>query len=127
MRSNRMKINLLVAVIMGMQVFAAAARADVLKGKLVELSSVDNMIKIQLEGASPEKAFATYKVAKDARWHVCLEDTCVVRKGVEGFRTVNEYAEFGAYGIPRRSYDVTLNVTGDVATQLEVQIVAKVH
>lgn len=125
MRNNWIRIALFAAVL-GLQVLPAAARADVLKGKLVELSSVDNMIKIQPAGAPPEKA-AAYKVASDARWHICLQDACLVRKGVEGFRTINEYAEFGAYGIPLKSYDVTLDVAGDVAKALEVQIVTKVH
>lgn len=125
MRNSWIKIALIAAAL-GLQVLPAAVQADVLKGKLVELSSVDSMIKIQPAGAPPEKA-ASYKVAGDARWHICLQDACLVRKGVEGFRTVNEYAEFGAYGIPLRSYDVTLDVTGGVAKALEVQIVTKVH
>lgn len=127
MRSNWMKMALLGAVITGMPIFSAAAQAEKLNGKLVELSSVDNSVTVQMEGAPPEKMFATYKVAEDARWHVCLEDTCVIRKGVEGFKTVNEYAEYGAYGIPHKTYDVTLNVKDKVATELEVQIVPKVH
>lgn len=127
MRSNWMKMALLGAVITGMPIFSAAAQAEKLNGKHVELSSVDNSVTVQLEGAPPEKMFATYKVAEDARWHVCLEDTCVIRKGVEGFKTVNEYAEYGAYGIPHKTYDVTLNVKDKVATELEVQIVPKVH
>ena len=127
MRSNWVKMALLGAVITGMPIFSAAAQAEKLNGKLVELSSVDNSVTVQLEGALPEKMFATYKVAGDARWHICLEDTCVIRKGIEGFKTVNEYAEYGAYGIPHKTYDVTLNVKDKVATELEVQIVPKVH
>ena len=127
MRSNWMKMALLGSVITGMPIFSAAAQAEKLNGKLVELSSVDNSVTVQLEGALPEKMFATYKVAGDARWHICLEDTCVIRKGIEGFKTVNEYAEYGAYGIPHKTYDVTLNVKDKVATELEVQIVPKVH
>lgn len=127
MRPNWMKLALLVAVITGIPIFSAATQAETLNGKLVELSSVDSTVTIQLEGAPPEKMFATYKVAGDARWHVCLQETCVIRKGAEGFRTVNEYAEYGAYGIPHKTYDVTLNVKDKVATELEVQIVSKVH
>ena len=127
MKSDWMKMALLGAVIAGMPVFSVAAQAETLNGKLVELSSVDNSVTVQLEGAPPEMMFATYKVAGDARWHICLQDTCIIRKGVEGFKTVNEYAEYGAYGIPHKTYDVTLNVKDKVATELEVQIVSKVH
>lgn len=127
MRSNWMKLAISVAAIVAMQVFSVAARADALTGKLVDLSSVDSTVTVQLEGAPVEKRFVTYKVAEGARWHICLEDSCVIKKGVDGFKTVNEYAEFGAYGIPRRTYDVTLNVKDKVATELEVQIVPKVH
>lgn len=48
------------------------------------------------------------------------------RRCAAGFRTVNEYAEYGAYGMPHKTYDVTLNVKDKVATELEVQIVSKV-
>lgn len=127
MMSNRMKLVVSVAAIVGMQGFSAAAQAETLGGKLVELSSVDSTVTVQLEGAPPGKLFTTYKVAKDARWHICLEDSCVIRKGAEGFKTVNEYAEYGAYGIPHKTYDMTLKVKDKVATELEVQIVPKVH
>lgn len=127
MISNGMKMALLVAVITGLPVFTATAQAETVHGKLIELSSVDSSVTVQLKGAPPEKSFATYKVAGNARWHVCLNDTCVIRKGVEGFKTVNEYAEFGAYGIPHKTYDVTLNVKDSVATEVEVQLVPKVH
>lgn len=127
MISNRMKLAISVVAIVGMQVFSVAAQAETLGGKLVELSSVDSTVTVQLDGAPQEKLFTTYKVANDARWHICLTDTCVIKKGVEGFRTVNEYAEYGAYGIPHKTYDVTLKVKDKVATELEVQIVPKVH
>jgi hypothetical protein len=127
MKSDWMKVALLGAVIAGTPFFSVAAQAETLNGKLIELSSVDSSVTVQLKGTSPEMMAATYKVAGDARWHICLKDTCVVRKGVEGFKTVNEYAEFGAYGIPHKTYDVMLNVKDKVATELEVQIVSKLH
>ena len=81
MISNRMKLAISVAAIVGMQVFSVAAQAETLGGKLVELSSVDSTVTVQLEGAPPEKLFTTYKVANDARWHICLKDTCIIKKG----------------------------------------------
>lgn len=79
------------------------------------------------EGAFAEKRTVTYKVADDARWHICLKEKCIDEKGVAGFRTVNEYAQFGDYGIPHKSYSILLDITGDTATALEVQIITKIH
>lgn len=126
MRSNWKKAALSM-IIVGLQVFSATVQAETLKGKLVELSSVENRITLQLEGVAPEKSIVSYHVSGDARWHICLKDSCIVRKGIEGFSTVNEYAEYGAYGIPHRTYDVAVDLKGNVATALEVQIVPKVH
>lgn len=127
MQSNWKKPALVTVLVIFIQVFATAAEAETLKGKLVELSSVENSVTLQLEQAPPAKNLVSYKVAKDARWHICLQDSCIIKKGVEGFSAVNEYAEYGAYGIPHKSYDVTLNLKDNVATGLEVQIVPKVH
>lgn len=124
MRSNRMNSALSAIVVIGLHVFPAAAQAETLKGKLVELSSVDDRVTLRLEGADTRVASA--QVSDDARWHICLKESCVIRKGVEGFRTVNEYAQYGAYGISRQAYGVTLKIRNKVATALEVQLVPNV-
>lgn len=107
--------------------FSTNADAKVVKGSLVELSSVDSWITLEVEAPSGGKQYVTYKVAKDARWHICLVKNCINKKGVEGFRTVNEYARYAEYGIPHRSYHVTVEAEGDTVNALEVQIIEKVH
>jgi len=127
MRFTLTRLAFSAVMIIGAATFSAAALAEVLTGRLIELSSVDSSITVELEGASPEKRFATYKVGADARWHICLTDRCINQRGVEGFKTVNEYAGFEAYGIPHQSYGVTLNVKDKEVKELEVQIVPRVH
>lgn len=103
------------------------AYAGLKKGMLVELSSVSKSITIEIEGSFAEKRIVTYKVADDARWHICLKEKCIDKKGVDGFRAVNEFARFGDYGIPHKTYSILLDITGDTATALEVQIITKIH
>lgn len=126
MRTKGMNTVVAMLVAIVLQAISVAAQAESLSGKLVELSSVENRVTLQLEGRA-DKDIVSYQVSGDARWHICLKDSCLIRKGVEGFKAVNEYAEYGAYGIPHKTYDVTVELKDNVATALEVQLVPKVH
>ena len=127
MKNNCMKKALLGAAIAVLPFISIAAQAETVRGKLVDLSSVENSLTIDTGAAPDKKKLTTYKVAQDAHWRVCIKDACEDKKGVDGFKAVNEYAEFGAYGIPRKTYDVTLKLKDKMATELEVQIVPKAH
>lgn len=106
---------------------AGTAYAEVIKGRLVELSSVSKSITIAMEGGPHDKKIVNYKVDDNAMWHICLKEKCIKRKGIEGYRTVNEYAQFADYGIPHDTYGIKLDVAGDKATELEVQIIPNKH
>lgn len=110
-----------------MLVFSGPAYAKIVKGQLVEMSSVDKSITIQEVATFGDQRYVTYKVSDKAKWHICLKEKCITKIGVEGYRTVNEYAQYGAYGIPHKSYGVVLDVTGELVTGLEVQIITKIH
>lgn len=125
MQSTWTQTALALGLMTGLYAFPAAA--DTLSGQLVDLSSVESRVTLQLDAPQAAKNIVSYQVAKDARWHICLQDSCIIRQGVDGFRAVNEYAEYGAYGIPHATYAVTLNLKENVATGLEVQLVPKVH
>lgn len=114
-----------IAVVIAASVFAVETKEVV--GQLVSLNSQDRSMTVEVETKGAVKEFINFKIASDARWHICLADRCVITKGVEGFRIVNEYANFEAYGIPHKSYRVTLTQTGDTVSSVDVEIVPGRH
>jgi len=127
MKSKTISLTIITMVLMF--TVLATAEEKAIKGRLVELNSSDNSVVVEMEGkkGATEKVYMKFKVAKDARWHICLEPQCVITKGTEGFRVVNEYAQFEAYGLPHKSYDITLTQSGQEVTTLDVEIVPGKH
>lgn len=124
----KLTISLSMIAIIVMFAISAVAQEKEIKGRLVDMNSTDSSITIEIKGKKDaEKRYVKYKLAKDVKWHICLEKECVYPKGVEGFRIVNEYAQFEAYGLPRKSYGITLNQTGNEVTSLQVEIVPGKH
>lgn len=116
----------IIAAVLNIAVSAYAAEKKEIKGQLVSLNSRDSSMTVEVE-AKGEKKYVDVKIASDANWHICLAERCAETKGVDGFKKVNEYAGFEAYGIPHKSYKVTLSQSGDVVTSVKVEIAPGKH
>ena len=126
-----MKLKLCLAIIAVLAMFAISATAQemVTKGRLIDMDSSGSTIIVETKAKKgDEKQYVKYKLAKDVKWHICLEKECVYPKGVEGFRIINDYAQFEAYGLPRKSYNVIIEEQkNNEVTSLQVEIVAGKH
>ena len=101
--------------------------AEVKVGWLVDVNADDGKITIDEALNYPEKRYMTYTIADNAKWHICTKKACILRKGAAGFPAFRESVDREAYGMPYRSFRVLLDVHGDKATALEVQITTKMH
>lgn len=114
----------LVAV-MGFTAATFAADVKEIKGQLASLDSQKNSVTVQTEvlGLSgPEKKDVSFNLLDNAKWTICLSGQCAEKTGVEGFRMVNEYATFEAYGINAKGCSVTLQQSGDAITGVRVNL-----
>ncbi|MBE9536444.1 MAG: hypothetical protein IMF07_04625 [Proteobacteria bacterium] len=113
--------NLAVAVLL---FFSADAYAEAL-GWLIDISATDR--KITIDEVFPEKKHKTYIIADDAKWHICTEKACILKKGAAAYPAFKELAKKEAYGIPYSTFRVFLRFYGDKATALEIRIVELMH
>lgn len=116
-------LSLVAAMLFAASTFASEARE--IKGQFVSGDSQQSSIVVSVEVlglAGPEKKAANFNLANDAKWTVCLNGQCAEKTGVEGFRLVNEYATFEAYGITPKGCNTTLHQSGDVITGIDVNI-----
>jgi hypothetical protein len=116
--------NLVAAVFL---LFSADAYAEVKVGWLIDISATDRKITIDEALGFPEKKYMTYIIADDAKWHICTKKACILKKGAAGYPAFKESVDREAYGMPYRSFRVLLDVHGDKATALEIQITKKLH
>lgn len=125
----KLKLSLAIIAVLAMFAISATAQEMVTKGRLVDTDSGNSSITVELKDKKgAEKQYVKYKLAKDVKWHICLEKECVYPKGVEGFRIINDYAQFEAYGLPHKSYGVIIEEQeGNEVTSLQVEIVAGKH
>lgn len=115
--------SLIAAVMFAASTFAA--EAGEIRGQLVSLDSQQSSITVKAEvlGISgPEKKDLSFNLQSDAKWTVCLNGQCAEKTGIEGFRLVNEYATFEAYGISPKGCNVTLYQSGSSITGVRVNI-----
>src|SRR3990172_5484255 len=125
----KLTMSLSIIAIIVMFAISAVAQEKEIKGRLVDMNSTDSSITIEIKDKKDaEKRYVKYKLAKNVKWHICLEKECVYPKGVEGFRIINDYAQFEAYGLPRKSYNVIIEEQkNNEVTSLQVEIVAGKH
>jgi len=107
--------------------FPVDSHAEVKVGWLVDVNADDSKITIDEALDYPEKRHVTYTIADNAKWHICTRKACILRKGGAGFKAFKESVDREAYGMPYRSFRVLLDVNGDKATAVEVQITNKMH
>ena len=92
-------------------------------GRLVDVNSSKGTITVNMKGK-----LMKYKVADDAHWHICLKDSCAEVKGAEGFKIIDQYAQFEEYGLPLKSYAVAFyKEKGKPVSDLQVEIVPGKH
>ncbi len=116
--------NLVAAVFL---LFSADAYAEVKVGWLIDISATDRKITIDEALGFPEKKYMTYIIADDAKWHICTEKICILKKGAAAYPAFKELAKKEAYGIPYSTFRVFLRFKGDKATSLEIEIKNKTH
>lgn len=104
---------------------AIAAEKEVM-GMLLDINPGNHTITVGITDKGQEKRMK-YKVKSDAKWHICLKDKCEETTGDNGFRVVEEYAQFEAYGLPLKSYKVSFIPTGEEVSSLHVEIVPGKH
>lgn len=96
-----------------------------IRGQLVSLDSQKNSITLKAEvlGLSgPEKRDINLSLTSDTTWTICLNGQCTEKSGIEGFRLVNEYATFEAYGLSAKGCNVILTQSGNEITSARVNI-----
>lgn len=104
---------------------AFAIEAGEIRGQLVSLDSQQNSVTVKTEvlGLSgPETKDVNFSVSRDVKWTVCLSGQCAEKAGIEGYRLVNEYASFEAYGITPKGSSVTLQKSGDAITSIRINL-----
>ena len=105
--------------------FSADAYAEEKAGWLIDFSATGD--KITIDEIFPEKKHMSYIIADDAKWHICLEKACILKKGAAAYPIFKELAKKEAYGVPYNTFQVYLRIDGDKATALDIQIVKKKH
>lgn len=108
--------------------FAASAfanEAKEIRGQFVSGNSQQSNVVVNVEVlglAGPEKKATSFNLASDVKWTVCLSGQCAEKTGIEGFRMVNEYAAYEAYGLTPKDKNVTLIQSGDVITGVKINL-----
>lgn len=115
----------LLAILVAASVHAAGKKE--ITGHLVSLNSRDNSMTVEVEEKGKGKMYLDVKIATDAKWHICLAEKCVETKGTDGYKKVNEYAGFEAYGIPHKSYKVSLEQAENEVTSVHVEVAPGKH
>lgn len=119
------KIIVALVAVMGFAAATFAMEAGEIRGQLVSLDSRQNSITVKTEvlGLSgPEMKDVNFSVSSNVKWTVCLSGQCAEKTGLEGFRLVNEYASFEAYGITPKGSSVTLQKSGDAISGIRVNL-----
>src|SRR3990172_8409146 len=114
---------LLLAMLFTASTFASEAKE--IKGQFVSGDSRQSSVVVSVEVlglAGPEKKATSFNLASDVKWTVCLSGQCVEKTGIEGFRLVNEYAVYEAYGLTPKDKNVTLIQSGDVITGVKINL-----
>ena len=114
---------LLVAMLFTASTFASEAKE--IKGQFVSGDSRQSSVVVSVEVlglAGPEKKATSFNLASDVKWTVCLSGQCAEKTGIEGFRLVNEYAVYEAYGFTPKDKNVTLIQSGDVITGVKINL-----
>lgn len=108
--------------------FAASAfanEAKEIRGQFISGNSQQNNVVVSVEVlglAGPEKKATSFNLAGDVKWTVCLSGQCAEKTGIEGYRLVNEYAAYEAYGLTPKGKNVTLIQSGDVITAVKISL-----
>ena len=116
--------NLVAAVFL---LFSADAYAEVKGGWLIDISATDRKITIDEVLGFPGKKYVSYTITNDAKWHICTEKACILKKGSEGYIAFKEAVDAEAYGRPYRSFRVILDAKNGKTSALEIQITTKMH
>ncbi|OGP65193.1 MAG: hypothetical protein A3K22_00155 [Deltaproteobacteria bacterium RBG_16_42_7] len=114
---------LLLAMLFTASTFASEAKE--IKGQFVSGDSRQSSVVVSVEVlglAGPEKKATSFNLASDVKWTVCLSGQCAEKTGIEGFRLVNEYAVYEAYGLTPKDKNVTLIQSGDVITGVKINL-----
>jgi len=114
---------LLLAMLFTASTFASEAKE--IKGQFVSGDSQQSSVVVSVEVlglAGPEKKATSFNLASDVKWTVCLSGQCAEKTGIEGFRLVNEYAVYEAYGLTPKDKNVTLIQSGDVITGVKINL-----
>ena len=96
--------------------FSADAYAEEKYGWLIDISTTER--KITIDEIFPEKKRMSYIIADDAKWHICMEKACILKKGAAGYPIFKELAK----EIPHKTFQVFLHFDDDKTTALDIQI-----
>lgn len=116
-------LSLTALMLSGASAFADEARE--IKGQFISGNSVQSNVIVNTEVlglAGPEKRATSFNLAKDVKWTICLSGQCSKKTGIEGYRMVNEYAAYEAYGLTPKDKNVTLIQSGDVITAVKITL-----
>lgn len=96
------------------------------EGTLVDYNSTDRRVLIETTKGDASQ-YWRFRVADDARWHICLKDKCLQTTGADGFQKLESYAEYEPYGLPSRGYNVVYDRKGETITRIDVEIAPGRH